>query len=163
MSASIVSGRGGGPSEVGVTVAQPLMSSGRLIRPPRINALIALALFSLDDCVPVAGLVFGSILQPPEKDCPKRAKNCDGTGDHSLPLFAGDLRNEINNFLQSSFRLIARDDRGHGNGGGKNCRGDPDILLPVGGDIVDDVHALTLDVKVPACGRQRLQKRWRRP
>jgi hypothetical protein len=36
-------------------------------------------------------------------------------------------------------------------------------LLPVGGDIVDDVHALPIDVKDPACGRQRLQTRWRRP
>ena len=148
---------------MGVTVAQPLMSSGRLIRPPRINALIALALFRLNDCVPVAGLVFGSILQPPEKDCPKRAKNCDGTGDHSLPLFAGDLRNEINNLLQGALRLIAGDDCGHGNGGRKDGRGDSDILLPVRGDIVDDVHALPIDVKVPACGRQRLQTRWRRP
>ena len=153
MSASIVSGRGGGPSEMGVTVAQPLMSSGRLIRPPRINALIALALFRLNDCVPVAGLVFGPILQPPEKDCPKRAKNCDGTGDHSLPLFAGDLRNEINDLLQGALRLIAGDDRGHGDGGGKDGSGDSDILLPVRGDIVDYVHAWTLDVKDPACGR----------
>ena len=146
-----------------MTVAQPLMSSGRLIRPPRINALIALALFRLNDCVPVAGLVFGSILQPPEKDCPKRAKNCDGTGDHSLPLFAGDLRNKINNLLQGALRLVTRDDRGHGDGGRKDGGEDPDILLPVRGDIVDDVHALPLNVKDPACGKQRLQTRWRRP
>jgi len=148
---------------MGVTVAQPLMSSGRLIRPPRINALIALALFRFNDCIPIAGLVFGSILQPPEKNCPKRAKNCDGTGDHSLLLFAGDGRNEINDLLQGALRLIAGDDRGHGNGGRKDGRGDSDILLPVRGDIVDYVHALPLDVKDPACGRQRHQKHWRPP
>lgn len=82
MSASIVSGRGGGPSAIGVTVAQPLRISRRPLRPPGINRLIAFAAFRLNDGIPVTVFVLGAVLQPPEHHCGQRAEEREGTGNH---------------------------------------------------------------------------------
>jgi hypothetical protein len=84
MSASIVSGLGGGPSAIGVTVAQPerLRISRRTLSPPAINLLIALAALGLDDGIAVLVPVLATVLQPPEHQSQKGAEDGKGTGDH---------------------------------------------------------------------------------
>jgi len=138
MSASIVSGRGGGPSAIGVTVAQPerLSARRRLLSPPRINCLIALAALGHNDGIPVLRFVFPAVLHPPEDHCSQRAEKREGTGDHSpAPLFAGDLRNEIDDLLERPLRLVTGDDGRDGDGRAQHGRDDAQVGLPV----IDDV------------------------
>jgi hypothetical protein len=84
MSASIVSGRGGGPSAIGVTVAQPdrLRISRRALSPPAINLLVPLAALGLNDGVPVLVPVLAPVLQPPKHKGGQGAEDGKGTGDH---------------------------------------------------------------------------------
>ena len=53
----------------------------------------------------------------------------------SPPLFAGDLGDEIDDFLESPLRLVPGDDGGDGDGRGQHGGEDAQVGLPVRCDV----------------------------
>ncbi|NDB96001.1 MAG: hypothetical protein EBZ78_07560 [Verrucomicrobia bacterium] len=85
--------------------------------------------------------VFPAVLKPPKDQGQKGAEDGKGTGNHPLPLFAGDLRDKINDLLERPLRLVPGDQGGDGDGCAQHGDQDAEVGLPVGDYVLDDFHA----------------------
>jgi len=113
-----VSGLGGGPSCVWLTVAQlasaRLRISRRAFRPPRIYISQSFPAFQFDRFKVPLGR--GLAVQCVKDDSDQSTHRRKNRGDH-VPLFAGDFADEIDDLLQGRFRFVPGEQSGNGDGG----------------------------------------------